>query len=155
MKSMPLMILVSLFAFLYKPYLEWTRSATYGKSILGLKVVDESMGDIKLDQVIKRYFPWIISFVFSTMTNVWVYASPEFEKITDFMEIGLLANQSPFSSMTSMYSFVFIGLVGSLAFDSKKQGFHDKHAGTYCVKVDSLEEQQFLIWTFIPIFSQC
>mgnify|MGYP003876923321 CR=1 FL=1 len=132
-KSLGIMILLTTASALYKPYLEWQRSATFGKSFLGIKLVDEQLDNISMEQAFKRYFPWVISFLFSLYSNVFLFMSPEFADIDDFMQIGYVIQQAPLSGISNFYGFVFIVLVGSLVFDVRKQGIHDKAAGTYCI----------------------
>jgi len=133
-KSLPLMMLVSVLAFLYKPYLEWKRSATYGKTAVGIKVINYDGENIDQNQAIARYFPWIISFMISFSTNIMLFLSPEFQDVDNFMQLGMIMQNSPLSTINSIYSIIFLILVGSLIADSKKQGFHDKYAKTYCIK---------------------
>ena len=133
-KSLLLMFMLTFLGALYKPYLEWKKSATFGKIAVGIKLVDESMNDINGEQAIKRYSPWGIAFLISITINVLLYMTPEFQNVDDFISLGLLANESPLQLINTIYSFVFIVLIGSLIFDSRKQGFHDKFAGTYCIK---------------------
>lgn len=132
-KSLGIMLLLTTAAALYKPYFEWKRSATFGKTALGIKLVDYDMNDITIEQAFKRYFPWAINFFFSTASNLYVFFSPEFAEVDDFMEIGMLAQQAPLNTMNAIYSFVFLLLICSLLFDARRQGAHDKVAGTYCI----------------------
>lgn len=134
-KSMFVMLIITFLTAAYKPYLEWKKGGTYGKSALGIKLVDSSLNNISGEQAIKRYFPWIISLVISAILNILLFINPEFENLNDFMEIGLMLQDSPLNTISSIYNFVFIGLIGGLIFDSKKQGFHDRYAGTYCINV--------------------
>lgn len=134
MKSMALMLFFTLLGAIYKPLLEWKKSASYGKMALNIKVVDSSLNNISGEQALIRYFPWIISLVLSTILNIILYTSIDFENITDFMEVGALSQESALSTLNSIYAFVFIFLIGSLIFDPRKQGVHDKAAKTYCIK---------------------
>ena len=131
------MVIVSVLAFLYKPYLEWKKSATYGKIAVGIKVVDYDGENIDQSQAIARYFPWIISFVISFTTNFLLFLSPEFQDVEDFMQLSVLMQDSPLNTINSIYGVIFLILVGSMIADAKKQGFHDKYAKTYCIKAKS------------------
>lgn len=134
MKSMALMLLFALLGAVYKPFLEWKKSASYGKMALNIKVVDSSLNDISGEQAVIRYFPWIISIVLSTVVNIYLYSSVDFQNVDDFMQIGKLAQASPLYTINTIYGIVFIFLIGSLIFDPRKQGVHDKAAKTYCIK---------------------
>ena len=127
------MLLLTMIGFLYKPYLEWKKGGTFGKLALGLKVVDYSLKNINLDQAFRRYFPWIISYIISTIMDVQIYLSPEFQDIDQFMQYGTLVEEAPLNSISTFYNLIFLVLVGSLVFDPRKQGVHDKYAGTYCI----------------------
>ena len=133
-KSLPLMLVISFASFLYKPYLEWKRSATFGKTAVGIKVVNYSMENIDLNQAIARYFPWVISFMISFIMSITLYLSPGFNDVSDFIELNTLLQKSPLNTINSIYSVIFLILVGSLIADAKKQGVHDKYAQTYCIK---------------------
>lgn len=132
-KSLGIMLLLTTMAALYKPYFEWKRSATFGKTALGIKLVDYDLNDLTMEQAFKRYFPWAINFFFSTASNFYVFSSPGFAEVNDFMQIGYLAQEAPLTSINTFYSFVFLFLIGSLLFDPRRQGTHDKVAGTYCI----------------------
>ncbi|KAA3638015.1 MAG: RDD family protein [Bacteroidetes bacterium] len=132
-KSLPLMLLITLIGFLYKPYLEWKKGGTFGKLAVGVKVVDYSLKNIDLDQAFRRYFPWIISYIISVIIDIHVYTLPEFQDIDQFLELAPLVEQSPLNSISTFYNLIFLILVGSLIFDPRKQGVHDKYAGTYCI----------------------
>lgn len=134
LKSMLLMIVLTLVSAAYKPYLEWKRSATYGKSAVGIKLIDYEGNNISLEQALKRYFPWIISYVLSLISSIFLFMAPEFAETEGFMEISTLTQKaSPVNAISSLYNFVFLILIGSAGFDSRKQGVHDKYAKTYCV----------------------
>lgn len=135
-KSLPLMLVLTSVFSIYKPYLEWKKSATFGKMAMGIKVVDESLNNISGEQAIKRYFPWIISFIFSIIVSIQMFTSPEFQEVNKFLELGTITSGSPMNSISTFYNIIFIILVGSLIFNAKKQGFHDKFAGTYCIKIN-------------------
>ncbi len=135
LKSLPLMIGVSILPAIYKPFLEWKKSATLGKMAVGIKLVDESMNNISQEQAFKRYLPWAISIVIGLIYNITLFLKPGFEDVTEFLELGYFSQTLPMTNINSGYSFVFILIVGVLIFDKKKQGLHDQYAGTYCIKV--------------------
>lgn len=129
------MVIISILSALYKPWLEWKKSATLGKMAVGIKLVDESMNNISQEQAFKRYLPWVISYVISLIFNITVFLKPGFEDVTDFLDFGLFGQDLPMNAINSGYSFVFMLIVGVFIFDKKRQGLHDQFAGTYCIKV--------------------
>lgn len=135
LKSLPLMLGLTILPALYKPFLEWKKSATFGKMAVGIKLVDRSMNNITKEQAFKRYIPWAISIVIGIVYNITLYLKPGFEDVNEFLEIGLFGQDLPMTSVNSGYSFIFMLIVGVFIFDKKKQGMHDQFAGTYCIKV--------------------
>ncbi|MBX2840207.1 MAG: RDD family protein [Flammeovirgaceae bacterium] len=133
-KSMLLMLVLTIAGAIYKPYFEWKKGATIGKSAVGIKVVNMDLMPITLNQVVARYFPWIINYALSLILDFYLFSSPEFNSTTDFVEIGLITEGLPLEGINRVYSFIFLIMVGSLIFDKFKQGVHDKAAKTYCIK---------------------
>lgn len=142
-KSMWIMIGLYVLMAAYKPLLEWDKGATLGKMAVKIKVVDaDSLEKMTLNQSIKRYLPWLISNVISLILAIMLFNAPGFEEATNFIELGLLQQEQGQSQgemeilnwVNGGYSLIFMAVVLSVAFDSKKQGLHDKMASTYVVK---------------------
>ena len=133
-KSLFFMFILTLIASLYKPFLEWRYGATFGKMAVKIRVVNEQMGNLSLGQAFGRYIPWAITQVLSFITYYYLFTSANFQEVNSFMQIGELSQTSPIETTSTVYNFIFIFIVGSLAFDPKKQGFHDKIAKTFCIK---------------------
>lgn len=129
--SIPLMLLGSTLMIIYKPYLEYARGATIGKSLLGIKVVNTDFGPLTLNQAIIRYIPWLISSVLAIMISIEYYNADELAD--NFLEIGLVTQDSFWNTFNGLYSLVFLAIVIVVAFDKRKQGLHDKIAETYCI----------------------
>lgn len=134
LKSLVLMYGLTLLSVLYKPLLEWKRGATIGKSAIGIKVVDYNLEKMNLDQSMTRYIPWLINSIFSLFSSTYLFMSPKFNQMDGFIEMGEITNTSPIQTASSIYSVIFLIIVGRLIFDSKGQGFHDLFAKTYCIK---------------------
>ena len=130
--SIPLMLLGTVLMMIYKPYLEYSRGATIGKSLVGVKVVNTEFGPLTLDQAIIRYIPWAISAILGILINFAYYNADELAE--SFMEIGLVTQDSFWNTFNGLYSLVFLVIVIWVAFDKRKQGLHDKIAETYCIK---------------------
>lgn len=134
-KSMLFMVVLTILASLYKPLLEWRYGATLGKMACKIKVVNENMGFLSMSQAFGRYLPWLITQILSLISYFYIFNSPNFQEIDGFIEMGAIAQESPLDTVNSVYNFIFLVIVGSLAIDKRKQGFHDKIAGTFCIKV--------------------
>jgi len=135
-KSIPIMLAGAILSNAYKPYMEWQYGATLGKMAAKVKVVNEELAPISLEQAIVRYFPWLISMAISLVLNIQVYSSPGFQRINNFFELGPYMQTFPLQTASSVFGFIFLGLVLYFVFDSRKQGLHDKAARTYCIKVE-------------------
>jgi uncharacterized RDD family membrane protein YckC len=46
-----------------------------------------------------------------------------------------LSISSPIETVNTIYFYIFLALIGSLVYDKKKQGVHDKIAKTLVIKV--------------------
>jgi len=131
MHSMSLMMLVTLAMLIYKPWLEYARGATIGKSAFGIKVVDLDYQLITLNQAILRYAPWLISAFIGFMMNIAYYTGEDYAD--NFLEISVKLQGTFWSNMNGLYSIVFFVIIIFVAFDKYKQGLHDKIAETYCI----------------------
>jgi len=133
-KSIILMVLLIILQSIYKPLMEWRYGATLGKMAVKIQVVNENVQRITLEQSVGRYIPWLISQILSLITSFYIFNSSDFSDVSDLTSLGTVAQNSPLDYVSTMYSFMFIFLIGSLVFDSRKQGVHDKIARTFCIK---------------------
>ena len=133
LKSLPLALIVTFALILYKPYMEFRYGATLGKMAVKIKVVNNLLNPITLNQAIFRYIPWLISQIVSVAATVLLYSHPDFEVATSMSDIGYLQNEV-ISPAINMFASLFL-MVSCLvvAFSAKKQGLHDMMAGTFCV----------------------
>ena len=130
--SLSLLILTTVLMLIYKPYLEYIRGATIGKSAMNIKVVQEDLTLISLNQAILRFMPWFISSFIAFMVSLEIYTGDLVAE--NFMEIGhKFPKEASWTNFNGLYSLVFIVIVVFVAFDQKKQGLHDKIADTYCI----------------------
>jgi len=134
-KSLLFMILLTILASLYKPLMEWRYGATLGKMAMKIKVVSEDYGFLGLEQAFGRYMPWMITQVLTLVSYYYLFNSDGFLEMDSFLELGTMTQESPTDTINTVYNFIFIIIVGSLAVDKRHQGFHDKIAKTFCIKV--------------------
>ena len=135
MKSIVLLYVLSLLSALYKPLMEFKYGATLGKMACKIKVVNENLEPINIDQSFGRYIPWAISAIIQLMAANFIFSDPSFKTADTFMEISIIAQESPLNNISNIYGILFLIIVGSLIFDKKKRGFHDKIAKTLVIKV--------------------
>jgi uncharacterized RDD family membrane protein YckC len=135
LKSIVLLYVITLISSLYKPLMEWRYGATLGKMACKIKVVNEDLKPISIDQSFGRYIPWGISAVIQLMAATFIFSDPSFKSATTFIEIGLIAQESPLNNISNIYNLVFLVIVGSLVIDKKSRGFHDKIAKTTVIKI--------------------
>lgn len=135
LKSIVLLYSLTVLSALYKPLMEWRFGATLGKMACKIKVVNEDLNPISIDQGFGRYIPWGISAIIQLMAATFIFSDPGFNSADTFIEIGVIAQKSPLTNISNIYNFVFIIIVGSLVFDKKNRGFHDKIAKTTVIKI--------------------
>ncbi len=134
-KSLILLYVLSILGALYKPLMEWRYGATLGKMACRVKVVNSEFKPISIDQAFGRYIPWGISAIIQLLTATVIFSDPSFASAKSLAEIGVVSQNNPFNTISTVYSFVFLGLICWAAFDKKNQGVHDKIAKTFCVRV--------------------
>lgn len=135
-KSIPLMILITLLSALYKPLMEYRMNATVGKMAVKIRLVNDQMQGISLEQAILRYVPWLISNVIAIALNFEIYSSSRFADVDSFVELNALSQGSTIGLINSIYGVIFLIILLTVAFDMRKQGLHDKLANTYVIKKD-------------------
>lgn len=135
LKSIVILYVLTILSALYKPLLEWRYGATLGKMACKIKVVNEKLKPISIDQAFGRYIPWAISAILQLMVATNIFLSPKFTSAHTYMEIGILTQESPLNNVSSIYSLIFLLIVSWVIFDPRKQGVHDKIAKTFCIKV--------------------
>lgn len=134
-KSFTLAFIISTLSFLYKPLMEGIKGATLGKMACNLKIVDvEDLGQISMTTSFTRNLPWFVFYVIGQITSWETFSHPNFAEVDNFLEIGVLAQDSSASAIQSIFSFIFLIIVFIVAIDSKKQGLHDKWSKVYVIK---------------------
>lgn len=134
-KSIALLYFLTLASSLYKPLMEWRFGATLGKMACKIKVLNEDLKPIGIDQSFGRYIPWGISVVIQLMAATFIFSDPMFKAAKTIMEIEAIARLSPLSNISNTYNLIFLVIIGSLVIDKKSRGFHDKIAKTVVIKI--------------------
>lgn len=138
MKSLPLMILISLVMTAYKPVMEYQYGATVGKMALGIKVINEEGGMLTPNQAIIRYSPWLFGSIINILSLVELFGLGVFGEIGGFMDYVTLTQEhsSILNTLSSFAGLVVLVSVLVLLFNDQKQALHDKWAKTYCIHKD-------------------
>jgi uncharacterized RDD family membrane protein YckC len=132
-KSLPLVLLLSLPGLVYKPLLESRYGATLGKMACGLRVIDRRGGRLGLGAAYLRFAPFLAQAVVGLATTVWVFSTPQFQEVSGLLELGRLMQQSPFNLLSTVLNwFILIDCV-TVAFTARKRALHDMMADSYCV----------------------
>jgi uncharacterized RDD family membrane protein YckC len=134
LKSILLMVLLVILQTIYKPFLEWRYGGILGKMAVKIQIVTEQLGRITFEQAIGRYAPWLISQGLSLITTFLLFNDSDFQNMKGLQEMTVITERLPLNDISTIYSFIFIILVGSLVVDNRKQGVHDKIARTLCIK---------------------
>lgn len=133
-KSFPLLIFTTLLLLLYKPLMEWRYKATLGKMVCKIKVVNEKKEFLTIDQAFGRSIPWIINHALSLMSYYYIFQTEAFNKMNSIFNMEALSVSTPVENANTVYFFIFLVILGSLIYDKRYQGFHDKIAKTLVIK---------------------
>jgi uncharacterized RDD family membrane protein YckC len=135
MKSLPLIIAVSLIYTVYKPLMEYQYGATLGKMAVGIKVINEDGGMLTPNQAIIRYSPWLIGNIVNILFLVEIFSLGAFGELEGFIEYTTFVQEhgSILSTLSSVASLILLVSVLGLLFNKQKQALHDKVAKTYCI----------------------
>lgn len=132
-KSMILLVFVSLPGLIYKPFMESFYGATLGKMACGIKVIDESGNRVSLPVAYARFFPFLLQGAIGLVSMFIIFSSPQFESVKWFTDLAQV-QQGDFLRPISMVMniVVFVDCV-VVAFTFRKRALHDMLAETFCV----------------------
>jgi uncharacterized RDD family membrane protein YckC len=130
-KSPLILVIISLIGVAYKPFMEYTYGATWGKMALKLKVTNLELETASLQEILLRNVFHIVPTLISLVFSIGMYMDPGFQSISGFMEFSTFSEQ--FTSLqTISYMSGLITIVDAimLAADSQKRSLHDRIGGT-------------------------
>ncbi len=138
MKSLPIVLGVSIIMAAYKPIMEYQYGATLGKMALGIKVISEDGGLLTPNQTIIRYLPWLVGNLINILMYVELFGVGEFQDVNGFMEYGQFVQvySSTLTTLSSLAGWLVLISAIVMVFNQQKQAFHDKIAKTYCIYKD-------------------
>lgn len=132
LKSLALDIFVSCIWVVYKIYMEWKYGATLGKMAIGIKVVNEDLESISLEQSMIRFSFYFINFMGGIIGSYLIFSHPDFAEITSFEEIANI-NQGTMDLVSRLSAIPLLVSIIAVLIEQKKQALHDKLAKTYCI----------------------
>jgi uncharacterized RDD family membrane protein YckC len=133
LKSIVVLVLISLSGFVYKPFMESFFGATLGKMSCKIKVIDENGNKLSLFNAYIRFFPFLLLAGIGLASQLILFSSPQFESIKSWTELGQ-AQQGNFMVVISypVSALVLIDCI-MVAFTFRKRALHDMMAESFCV----------------------
>lgn len=135
LKSIALLYILAVLSALYKPLMEWKYGATLGKMACKIKVVNENLKAISIDQGFGRYVPWAISLIIQLLAGTYLFNTAAFKTAKTYMELQIASEVNPYNTISLIYLIIFLFILIWAAFDKKSQGLHDKIAKTFVIKI--------------------
>jgi uncharacterized RDD family membrane protein YckC len=133
LKSMAVLILISLPGLIYKPFMESFFGATLGKMACGIKVIDDNGKKLSLFGAYVRFFPFLISTGIALAGQLIVFSSPLFQSATSMMEIGQAQQANYLKIVGLIVSLLLLIECIFAGFTFRKRALHDMLAESYCV----------------------
>jgi uncharacterized RDD family membrane protein YckC len=133
LKSIVVLVLISLPGLIYKPFMESFFGATLGKMSCKIKVIDDNGKKLSLFNAYIRFFPFLLLAGISLASQLILFSSPQFESIKSWTELGQ-AQRGNFLAVIS-YPAMLLVLIDCImvAFTFRKRALHDMMAESYCV----------------------
>jgi len=138
LNSIVFAVLVFLANMVYKVGMESMYGATFGKMALKLEVVDAQNRFITLEQSLKRYSFYFVQGFWGLLGGIKMMQSGIFDDVVDFQSYIEFSQTMDTQAQGAWVDIVVTVLVFmsvfNVAYDAKKQAYHDKIAKTYVVK---------------------
>lgn len=137
LKSIAVLVLISLPGFIYKPFMESFFGATLGKMACRIKVIDDNGKKLSLFAAYVRAFPFLISAGVNLAGGLIIFSSPQFQSATSAMELRQAQQGNPLSLLgTIVFVLVMIECIVA-GFTFRKRALHDMLAESFCVYKES------------------
>ncbi len=133
LKSITVLILLSLPGFIYKPFMESFFGATLGKMACGIKVINAEGQKLSLFNAYVRAFPFLLSSAITLASAVILYSSPQFQAATSLVEIGQAQSKTFLDMVKNVVGLLVVVDCVVVAFTFRKRALHDMLAESYCV----------------------
>lgn len=142
LKSFPLVILITVAWWVYKPVMEWRYGATLGKMVVKIRVLDSSMQNISLNQALLRFMPYFAISLSQLLFHFNLFHTVGFEEATTLDGIKALVENMGVNSAPLLTYFIYLFLVTPVVYDDKKQAIYDKISQTYCIAVQPVMDEE-------------
>ena len=133
-KNMMLMLVCTIIAALYKPLMEGTYSATVGKMIVGIKMVDSDHENLDLVQSFTKNGIYLISSTISVLSGFWMFGQDAFLEAEGFLDSSMAAQGNPYQMISTIWGIVILISCLMMLASDKKQTLHDRIASTFCIR---------------------
>jgi uncharacterized RDD family membrane protein YckC len=133
LKSTVVLILASLSALIYKPFMESFFGATLGKMSCGIKVIDDNGRKLSLLGAYFRFFPFLIQHGINLTGQLIVFSSPQFQSATSWIEIGQAQQGNFLDPVGKIVGLLILIECVFAAFTFRKRALHDMLAESFCV----------------------
>jgi uncharacterized RDD family membrane protein YckC len=133
LKSMFVLVLISVPGLVYKPLMESYFGATLGKMACRIKVIDDNGKKLSLASAYARFLPFLASAVITLVSQVILFSSPQFESVRSFVELGQAQEKGFLHALSTLVNIFIIIECVFAAFTFRKRALHDMLAESFCV----------------------
>jgi uncharacterized RDD family membrane protein YckC len=139
-RNVMLLLMGTVMGMLYKPVMEGVWSATLGKMIVGITMVDADMQKLDLTQSFLKNGIYIISSLISLLSMIWVGGQDAFKESEGFMEALTAGQGNPYEMISMGWSVLILVSCFAMLGSSLKQTLHDRLANTFCVNNSTFDQ---------------
>jgi uncharacterized RDD family membrane protein YckC len=133
LKSMFVLVLISVPGLVYKPLMESYFGATLGKMACRIKVVNDNRKKLSLASAYARFLPFLASAVITLVSQLILFSSPQFESVRSFVELGQAQEKGFLSALGTLVNIFIVIECVVAAFTFRKRALHDMLAESFCV----------------------
>ncbi len=133
LKMLEIAIAIPIVTYLYKLLMEYKFGASLGKMMVKIKVVNNEGGKINFNQAFGRSIPWLLSTFSAVFSTYKLFEHKLFAKAHSIEMVQEVQLKSGGDEMQWILFGLFIVIAITIGVDARKQGFHDKTAGTLVV----------------------
>ena len=133
LKSMTVLVLISLPGLMYKPLMESFFGATLGKMSCKIKVIDNRGNKLSLFSAYVRFFPFLLPAGVGLAGQLILFSSSQFQSAETFKEVAEAQQGNYLAPIGTILGVLLIIECVFAAFTNRKRALHDMLAESYCV----------------------